>query len=236
MSIFLILTILAFVGIVAYYSISTTKRDTVHRAEVASSLGFQPASGESYSLLMQRLAEINPRLGRSYMELHNVFAKEIPEGSLFLYDMWNTSGEKNNIVHNQALALIVPQLSLPRFIISSKMMSKGLIATFANNIITWVFQNTMPIVGFPDYPEFNNRFTVAASDAQAFRNILDRSAMDQLRSHGDVFLAGGKDTLLYSPMLTRNKGVKHDTDLSDRITAGLDIMQALLASIERQKK
>jgi hypothetical protein len=235
MSVFLILTILVFIGIVAYYSMSTNKRDSNHRAEVASSLGFRPTSGESYNILMQRLAEINPRLGRSYMELHNVFTKDIPEGSLFLYDMWNTSGEKNSIVHNQALALIVPQLAIPRFVISSKMMSRGVIATLANNIFTWVFQNTMPIVDFPDYPEFNSHFTIASSDAAAFRNILDHCAVEQLRMHGDLFLAGGKDTMLFSPMVTRLRGVKRDTDLNDRINAGLDIIRAILDSIYRQK-
>ena len=239
LSILLTISILIFFGIVVVYTFSASRKDKKRRFAVATNLGFKPVTESEYSDVLSHLASVNPRLGKSFMEMRNVFVKIIPEGSLYLYDLWNNGGEGSNLVQNQSILLAIPGINLPRFMISSKAnMAElpGVLANLANRLIAWVFQNSLIIIDFPEFPEFNQRYTVATEDPVAMRKFLDSYVASRLSLPRDLLLAGGNDSLVCSSASIQRHNSPEDADLSRRIDNALSTMRIFIQNVERQSK
>jgi hypothetical protein len=204
------------------------KQQKQERADMAAMLGFQPVAKSDYAFLKTRLAFINPRYGKNDQELRDVFFHRIPEGDLYLYDLWDTGGDSSSVVHNRALALVVPGKNFPRFTITSRLAIPGKFTALANKVITWAMAHDMKVIDFPESPEFNTRFIVAAENELSLKEILNGTALDQMKGFDGVFLAGGGDTLVFSPQFDKTISQKDINSLSAHINKAMDMMRLFL--------
>ncbi len=216
--------ILFFVWMIVWMARST-KRQKQERADMAAMLGFQPVLKPDFVKLKSRLAHINPKHGSNSKELRDVFVKHLPEGDLYLYDLWDTSGDSSNVIQDRALALVVTGRQYPRFVISARLSMPGMLAQLANKVISWAVGYQMTIFDFPEEPDFNEHFVVAGEDELEVRNLLNSSILHRIKGHEGIFLAGGGDTLEYSPQFEKFTGKKDINYLSTRINSGLDVMR-----------
>jgi hypothetical protein len=228
-TVLLVAVIIIFIAVVAVYSISSTRRETKRRADEAQGLGFQALPREDYRALLQKLAQVNPRLGKSYMELRNVFHKPSPEGRIFIYDLWNNGGEDSSSVQVQAIGMAVEGIEFPRFLITANLVGQsGILAGLASKVITWVFQQSLPLVDFSDYPEFSQQVNVGCEDASAIRQLLTPDVMHRLMGNRDLFLAGCGDMLVYSPIFGARLGNMEPATLAHKLDSALSVMRILL--------
>lgn len=221
------------VAVIAFVIISD-RREKKRRFDDAAALGLQPVPNSEFPGIKQLLADVNPRFGKSYMELRYVFTKEIPEGKLFLYDLWDISGEDNTLLHKQSVLLVVPGINLPTFVISVRVQipgAPGMLMNFANKMMTWSMQHTLPAVEFPEYPEYNQKFNTFTNDPDRLRNILDGSTLGRLAMQKDLFLAGGKGSLVYAPNLNQRNDDRNNDELINRINSALSIMRIFLHNV-----
>jgi hypothetical protein len=226
--ILVVLGFILFFGWMIVWMARSTKQQKKERADMAAMLGFQPVLKPDYVTLKSRLAHINPKHVNNYIELRDVFIRHIPEGDLYLYDLWDTSGDSSNVIQDRALALVVTGKQFPRFVISTRLSMPGMLAQFANKVISWAVGYQMTIFDFPEEPDFNEHFVVAGEDELEVRNLLNSSILHRIKGHEWIFLAGGGDTLEYSPQFEKYTGKKDINYLSTRINSALDVMRLFI--------
>jgi hypothetical protein len=226
-----LLTVMGFIlliGAIVLWMVRSNKQQKKERAEMAAMLGFHPAANTDYALLKDRLAVINPRYVKNDQELREVFLHRLPEGDLYLYDLWDTGGDSSSVVHSRALAMVVPEKHFPRFSITSRLVMPGKFAGLANKVITWAMARDMKVIDFPESPEFNTRFIVAGENELPLRELFNSTILDQLKGYEGVFLAGGGDTLMFSQQFEKSTAQKDINILSSRINKAVDIMRLFL--------
>ncbi len=226
--ILVVLGFILFFGWMIVWMARSTKQQKQERADMAAMLGFQPVLKPDLVKLKSRLAHINPKHGSNSKELRDVFIKHIPEGDLYLYDLWDTSGDSSSVIQNRALALVVTGRQYPRFVISARLSMPGMLAQLANKVISWAVGYQMTIFDFPEEPDFNEHFVVAGEDELAVRNLLNSSILHRIKGYDGIFLAGGGDTLEYSPQFEKYTGKKDINYLSTRINSALDVMRLFI--------
>ncbi len=160
------------VGAIVLWMVRSNRQQKQERAEMAAMLGFQPVAKTDYALLKDRLAVINPRYGKNDHELRDVFLHRLPEGDLYLYDLWDTGGDSSSVVHSRALAMVIPEKHFPRFSITSRLAMPGKFAVLANKMITWAMAHDMKVIDFPESPQFNERFIGAGENELPLRESL----------------------------------------------------------------
>lgn len=190
--------ILIFGGMV-FFLARNAKRNKIRSLELAATLGFQPVAEMDHPRLLRRLAQINPKHGGKDKELRNVFIKHLPDGDLYLYDLWDTGGDSSSVVEDKALAMVYSGRQFPRFAISARINMPGVLAKLANNVISWAITRNLIVIQFPENPTFNERFIVACEDEQETRTLLDASIINRLARFDGLFLAGAGDTLEFCP-------------------------------------
>ncbi len=226
--ILVVLGFILFFGWMIVWMARSTKQQKKERADMAAMLGFQPVLKTDHVTLKSRLAHINPKHGSNDKELRDVFVKHIPEGDLYLYDLWDTSGDSSNAIQSLALALVTTERLFPRFVISSRLAMPGMLAQLANKVLSWSVGFQMTVVDFPEEPDFNEHFVVAGNDELEVRNLLNSSILHRIKGYKGILLAGGGDTLEYSPQFEKNAGKKDINYLSTRINSALDVMRLFI--------
>ena len=104
----------------------------------------------------------------------------------------------------------------------------GMLAQLANKVLSWSVGFQMTIVDFPEEPDFNEHFVVAGNDELEVRNLLNSSILHRIKGYKGILLAGGGDTLEYSPQFEKNAGKKDINYLSTRINSALDVMRIFI--------
>jgi hypothetical protein len=226
--ILVVLGFILFFGWMIVWMSRSTKQQKQERADMAAMLGFQPVLKTEYVKLKSRLAHINPKHGSNSKELRDVFVKHLPEGDLYLYDLLDNSGDSSNVIQNRALALVVTGKQFPRFVISARLSMPGMLAQLANKVIVWAVGYQMTIFDFPEVPDFNEHFVVAGEEELAVKNLLNSSILHRIKGYEWIFLAGGGDTLEYSPQFEKYTGKKDINYLSARINSALDVMRLFI--------
>lgn len=220
--------IVLIIGGLTYWGIASSRRRKQELAEMAGMIGFHPVPKTVYPELKARLARINPRHGSSSKSLQDVFVKSVPEGDLYLYDLWDNSGESSSVTQNRALALVIPGKQFPRFVISARLKATGMLAQLADKLIAWAFGHDLKIVDFQDEPDLNEHFLVAGDDESKVHDMFNSSIFQRLKGLDGLFLAGGGDTLEYSPQFEKYSGKKDVNYLSHKINTALDVMRLFI--------
>lgn len=224
----IVIGIVLIIGGLIYWVIASSKRRKQELAESAGMLGFHPVPKTAYPEVKSRLAVINPQHGSSSRSLQDVFVKPVPEGDLYLYDLWDDSGDSSSVTQNRAIALVIPGKQFPRFVITARLAATGILAGLANKVIAWAFGHEMKIVAFPDEPDLNEYFLVAGDDESKVHDMFNSSILQRLKGIDGLFLAGAGDTLEYSPLFEKYSGKRDVNYLSHKINTALEVMRLFI--------
>lgn len=184
--------------LVVILMVTLFRKQKQHRAEVAQTLGFTLVETPDNSLL-EKIVNIHHSEEDSYFKLYNVMRKSIPYGTLYIYDLHQSSHANNNSVgmhEYSAVAIISQEMNLPRFSLSPRLGKGGRLANWANQQIENIMKkHGLNEVDFPDYPELDKKFFIFGQDASAIRGVLkDHLAELIIRKPSLIIYAGG-DTL-----------------------------------------
>jgi hypothetical protein len=180
---------LAIIGAFALLLLASLRRSRLSAAkkqDSAALLGLRHLSTPDPSLL-QRIAPLLHRTGASGLELRNVYQRKLPDGELYLFDLWDTSGESSSSVCDSAFALLSPALALPRLSLLPRLEETGKLAGLANRFIGWAASQSLPHIDFDGPFDFVQNYLVFGLDESAVRSFLDdilRSRLAHLKGVG----------------------------------------------------
>lgn len=231
-----ILILVATTGIVIW-AVKASQREKDRRVAEASQLGFQPVPNTELSKIKSRLADANPNFGKSGKELRHVYRKETPDGSLIVYDLWDTDGEGSTEIHHQALLLLVPDLNLPKFILMPKPQafqnvgSASVVGSIVNKLARLSSNPSFSQVDLSAEPELERKIILSGEPVEEVNRIFTTDLLWKLEHLSDATLAGGKQSLLFTPQKLLSSSKDPSSELAVRTSTAFSTFRIILDSL-----
>jgi hypothetical protein len=166
------LILLVFVGLIVF-SITNARQQKQARLQMVQTLGLTPVEPDE-TLRMQISALYQTPGNKPRHSPHNVTRRLLPDGELFVFDLVDRDGESDSWLERQAVAIRSDTLQLPPFEMFPKINAeKYALGALANAIIEWGASNVGTPVQFPNFPDFQARYTVTSTDPEAVRRFFD---------------------------------------------------------------
>lgn len=175
--VFLGLAIIGAFAILLFASLRANRLAAARKKDSAALLGLRHLSSFD-PILLQRIAPLLHRNSTNGLELRNVYQRKLPDGDLYMFDLWDTSGESSSSVCDSAFALFSPELALPRLSLLPRLEENGKLAALANRFIGWAASQSLPHIDFDGPFDFVQNYLVFGLDEPVVRSFLD----DILRS------------------------------------------------------
>lgn len=188
--------ILFFVGLI-FLSVYSQRKTNARKREAAACLGFTPVDKPGQEFV-DRIQALYENASWKRFKLDHVSRKSFADGEIYLFDLWETSGEDNTTLVEQGIAILSPYLHLPRFSLSPKLQMKGALAEWTNSLIKWAYSRRDQPVDFSAHPAFDSRYIVMGDEAGAIRECLDAHLMNRLLRLENYSVAAGGDVLILS--------------------------------------
>jgi hypothetical protein len=210
-------------GFLLYTAIQSSHKEKEGRQRTIQSLGFTPVDADAE--LTNKIVRLYKHPGsQSRYELRNVSRKELPDGSMYLIDLVDTSGDDDSIKERQAVAIVSPYLKLPQLAFFPKADQKYALSGLANKIVEWGMTKMGTPMAFADFPEFSERYVVTSNEPDLARGFLDdrvaqffsRTQMYTVHAMGDVFTFSEMDPRFDTTDLN---------SMSQRINRAMDIFR-----------
>lgn len=224
--ILVLLGFLVFFGGMVYFAISTTRRETEQKKQLAQSLGFSPV--ESDPKLTEKIAALYRRPGaQTRYELQNVSRRSIPDGEMYIFDLVDKSGDDDSWTERQAVAIVSPYLKLPPFTLYPKADQKYALSGLANKVLEWGMTFVGSPIPFPEYPEFNARYIVTSNESSDWvRGFFDQRLVDYF-SRTQMFMLHGMDDIFTFSEMDFSRRPDIQENVSRRVNQTLDIFRVL---------
>jgi len=202
-------------------------------SQIRQSLGFRPI--QPTPDLVQKIAQLyqNLRLNRKSLEagnyhLLNVFSKQMPDCDVVLFDLIHTAGDEDGYSEKQAVAVISPHLNLPPFVVFPKVNTEGALSDLANKVIGWVVAKFGSPVGFPEVPEFDERYLVSSPDPEGTRQFLDESKLRRLAKTTLVGVNACGELFTLSPIDRASRPLQREAT-AERVNQAMDVFSIFLS-------
>lgn len=216
----LVLGFLLLFALVIVWMISSDRKRRSRKVEQAQSLGFQPVEKPDPALTNQILALHIHRAGQQ-REIRNLFFRRTTEGDVYLFDLWDPSGDSSTQIANSAVAVLSPNLRLPRFALISRLEETGSgVAGLLSRAANWAIRQlgaNMWMIAFADDPDFSSHFFVAVPDETsepAVRAFLNADLRCQLLKLVHVHIQAGGNLFTIS---SYDLNSAHDADQAEKV-------------------
>jgi hypothetical protein len=173
--------------------IASGRTNAEQKRQVANTLGFtrlDPPPGD----VTERLIPLHQKGYHQQLEVRNLHSLNRPDCALYLYDVWDVGSSDHDLETASAVALIAPELDLPRFSLIPKIKVVGWTGTMANQFIEKLVGLHTQVISFDDHPHFDQRYFVSGDDEFAVRRYLSGpvlAALMQTQITGLVLTAWG---------------------------------------------
>ena len=181
----ILLGILVLFGWIIFFMFRAEYRGRQKKRQLSRAMGFTPLDPSPE--LIQKITTLYHALrvkpsaaSANIFELQNVATKQLPDGTMFLFDLLDTSGEDNSYVENQAVAISSPHLTLPYFLVFPKTDHEGRLAEMANQFLSWLIARFGQPIDFSQYPKFHSRYIVSSPAPETTRLFLDERKIRRL--------------------------------------------------------
>jgi len=177
-----------------YTFTQSSRKEKETKQLITQSLGF--SSFEADRSLAGKISSLYQRPGsKNNYQLRHVSRRLIPDGTMFLFDLVDRSGNDDSWVERQAVAIISPSLKLPPFALFPKSNPKYALSGLANQVVEWGMSKIGEPVAFPQYPALGERYVVTSQDPEGLRVFMDDSLarffgqteMYTIHAAGDMF-------------------------------------------------
>ncbi len=219
----IVLGIIFIFGLLVYFAVQYGKKRAEQRRQIVQSLGFTPV--ENSASLADRINEFYSwDKSSSRTTLSDVFRKTIPDGEIYLFDLEDSDSEK------QVLAVLSPDLSLPKFRIFPRIDMDSAAGKLVNKALTWVISKIETPIEFSGVPEFHKQYMVSSSDPDSARRFLDANLLRQFAGMQQCVIQAGGNMFIYSSYQTQTP-LTHAA-LSQRIDQAMSVFRILRSAGE----
>ena len=178
-------------ALVIYFKLKSRK-EAIRQKQKILGMGFREIDPPDPAFVANliRLSQMTP----GQLNVSNVFYRRDLECELYLFDMWDTTGEDD--VHNGGVAILSDQLHLPRFTLIPRIPSEGGLSDLANSLL-----DKIPIPGIKNIPiendpQFARNYRLLGKDEDDVRHffdetklrILDDTSYWMIEAEGNMFI------------------------------------------------
>ena len=207
-------------------SVRSVRRQAQRKRDLALAMGFVALEAEP---------ELETKLTRLYRQtlsegefrLENVFRRDLPNGSLYLFDMLDTSGNETTQVEEQTVAIVSERLDLPTFFLYPQADTTGGITDLANRVLRWVVSRVGTPIDFADAPDFQRRYLVSSPEPDRTHWFLSGERVKRLTQTYLCIIHAGGDLFTFS-QFSPKPSADRSTVLGERIELAMEIYQVLL--------
>jgi hypothetical protein len=164
----------------------SARRKRVARHEFLINRGYTPVD-PSPPELIQGLEKMYLKANVHSIQVHDAFSRPIPNGMVDLFDLMDTGGSESDWIGKDILAVISPDLQLPRIMIQPlpdvlpQGKGAGLVSEVVESAIDWgASLSGYQRVRFPNHPNFDDRRIVIARDQAEASDFLSDIRVAQL--------------------------------------------------------
>lgn len=224
--------IIMILAAVVFFTIRNTRRYSQQRQSEALELGFCPTDRGKFTYLLSKVAAVNARYRKSDLQLRHVFQRQLPEGMIYLFDLWDTGGEDNTELLSYAFLLVRQGPDLPAFMISTlpdTTQMPAMVVGLMQKFNQWMLDRSLPKVVFPpDYAAYD-RVQVVSDDPARMLELLDQSILARVSASPGMSMAGKGDSILYTEMKMPVKNYQTETPtLARRYNSALDAFRSII--------
>lgn len=134
-------------------------------------LGFQEIDNPP-PWLVDRILHLHQKIDHQKLRVENVYEKADFDYELYLFDVWDDSGDSSDLLHDPEIAVVSRSLDLPRFSLVPKVVQEGRLAHLANWLLDKLASRQGKKIPFESYPEFDRRYVVIGEDERAIRHFF----------------------------------------------------------------
>lgn len=222
-------------ALVIVLTIQNTRKYTQQRLTEALELGFCPTDQKDYSYLLKKIASINPRYGKSGMQLRHVFQRQLPEGRLYYFDLWDTSGEDNTELLSHTFLLIGQGVDMPEFVISTlpdTSQMPVMVAGWMKKFNQWMLTKSLQPVELPREYGVGERLQIVSDDPPRMLTLVDAAMLARLAGQPSVMLAGKGDAIMVSPTTIPGVAPRNESPSpASRYNMALDAIRSMLSQL-----
>ena len=160
-------------GLLISYAVQYSKKKEEQRQQTVRSMGFTAI--ETSATLTDRINQFYSwDKSSSQTTLSNVFHKTLPDGEMYLFGLNDSDTEQ------QTIAILSPDLSLPKFMIFPRIEMDNAAGKLVNKALIWAISRVETPLEFPEVPEFQERYMVSSPNPDSARRFLDANLLRQL--------------------------------------------------------
>lgn len=187
-------------GFLVYRMVISSNREKEHKAQKAYLLGFS-ADEPSQDLLDWIFSVYPEQENTTRYVIKNVYRKVMLNGEMVIFDLIDTGGDEDSYLENQAVAVISPELDLPKFVLHPQVDMPGWASQMANRLMRKVVGRYGELVEFPESPDFQKKYLLTSDEPERIRSFFQPQLLNQLaqtsllgiRARGNVFTLSSLD-------------------------------------------
>jgi len=164
---------------IIYFAITSERKRKKKKQETLLSLGFHPVR-ELDSGLLDTLKLLYQKRDHQKLELKEFYTRKTGDYDIFLYEVWDNSGNDTDLQDAWGLAIQSPYLDLPRFTLVPRIDMPGKFASLANRFIEHLVSKQAHKIVFDQYVPFSKRYMVVGENESAIRQFFSDRVLDRL--------------------------------------------------------
>lgn len=202
-----------------YIAIKAGQKASREQAQIASSLGFQPVESPPAKLVdgINRLHSGRPG---SPPEVRDVFHQRDFKADYYLFGLVDESGDESTWHSEEVYGVISPQLSLPRFYLSSlpPVNRGGFLGNLMSKMLDRVYQwaasyQDLTRLTFPDKYDFDEHYVLFVKDSLTSRHFFTDRRLSSLTGMKTPFQILGVGDIMTVSHLYPGNGQDRKTNL-----------------------
>ncbi len=195
----LALVILAFFLLIG---IRQNQKDRALKRSLGQGLGLRPVTQITQELTRQ-ITSVHPHGQNHVLELRNVFSKALPQGELYLFDLWESRSGYRGYAQECAFGVTSSAANLPRMSLFPRSDVPGKPAGPLSPILTWALSPSEPEIRLGQ-PGFEARYLLTGGPDSAVRAALKPALIDYLVKTPPLLLRAREHTFTVSARNLKN--------------------------------
>jgi hypothetical protein len=196
------------IGLAVALLVRRGRQDREAKRTLAETLGFQPLDPVPAELSGQ-IFVLHLRVAGQRFSLRNVFARNLPEGQFYLFDLWEEGSESTSRVEQCAMAVVSPGANLPRFTVSPRLELPGTIGGLAGRLTDWMAKQFGPEI-VTDQVEFEAHYLLTGQDEAAVRAAVSSDLLAYLGQSPSLGVQAGGNLFSVAAMDLKHALAKPD--------------------------
>ncbi len=192
----LLILALAILAFFLWMGIRQNQKDRAVKRSLGQGLGMRPVTQITEELTRQITAVY--RHGQNHvLALRNVFSRTLPQGELYLFDLWESRSGYRGYAQECAFAVISSAVNLPRMSLFPRAEVPGKPGGALGPVFTWAVSPNEPEIRL-GHPAFEARYLLTGEADPAVRAALKPALVDYLAKTPPLLLRAREHTFTVS--------------------------------------